>query len=146
MFLRCIRRAPLLRFDGISCSSLKIWPPRTDLWPELPKESDWLTSWLCSSIGLLTPGTFEIFSLPKEVLLLLSVLYQSCCNKNLQTFLAISIVPDLFRWTLLLFKCLSMSMVSVCPVKVISRSPRMFVSRLFTSCSLLFKLSFRGHI
>ena len=33
-------RAPLLRFDGISFGSLKIWSPRTDLWPELRKESD----------------------------------------------------------------------------------------------------------
>ena len=37
-------RAPLLRFDGIWCGSLKIWSPRTDLWPESRKESDWLTS------------------------------------------------------------------------------------------------------
>ena len=139
-------RAPLLRFDGISCGSLKIWSPRTDLWPELRKESDWLTSWLCSNIELLTPETFEIFSLPKAVLSLLSALYQSCCNKNSQTFLASSIVPDLFRWTLLWFKCLSMSMVSVWSIKMISRSPHMSISRLFTSCALLFKLSFRGAI
>ena len=41
---------------------------------------------------------------------LLSALYQSCCNKNSQIFLANSIVPDLFRWTLFSFKCLSVSM------------------------------------
>ena len=110
------------------------------------KESDWLTSRLCSGIELLTPETVELFSLPKAVLPLLSALYQSCFNKNSQIFLANSIVPDLFRWTLLSFKCLSMSTVSLWSIKVISRSPHMFIIRLFTSCALLFRLSFRGTI
>ena len=140
------RRAPLLRFDGNWCVALKIWSPHTDLWPELRKESDWLTSWICLGIELLTPETVEFFSLTKAVLSLLSELHQSCCNKNSQAFLANSIVPDLFRWTLLSLKCLSMLMVSVWSIKVISRSPHMFISRLSTSCALLFTLSFRGTI
>ena len=37
-------------------------------------------------------------------------------------------------------------MVSVWSTKVISRSPHMFISRLLTSCALLFRLSFRGTI
>ena len=92
MFLRCIfskalrgsREALLLRFDGISRGSLKIWFSRTDLCPELRKESDWLTSsWmLCSGIELLTPKIVGLFSLPKAILPLLLVLYQSYCNKN----------------------------------------------------------------
>ena len=124
MFLRrTLSKAPLLRFDEISFGSLKIWSPRTDF--ELRKESDWLTSWLCSGIELLTPETVEFFSLPKVVLPLLSALFQSCCNKNRQTFLANSIVADLFRWTLLSFKCVSVSMVSVWLIKVISRSLHM---------------------
>ena len=143
IILRCIfSKAPLLTFDGISFGSLKIWFPRTDF--ELRKESDWLTSWPCSGIELLTPETVEFFSLPKVVLPLLSALFQSCCNKNWQTFLANSIVPDLFRWTLLSFKSLSVSMVSVWSIKVISRSPHIFISR--TSCALLFRLSFRETI
>ena len=37
-------RGPLLRFDGISCFFKNFNPPHKDLWPELRKESDWLTS------------------------------------------------------------------------------------------------------
>ena len=113
--------------------SLKIWSSRTDLWPELRKESDWRTSWLCSGIELLIPKTVELFSLPMSVLPLLPVLHQSWSNKKSQTFL------DLFRWNLLSFKCLSVSIVSVW-------SPHIFISRLFSSCALLFGLSFRGTI
>ena len=76
MFLRCIfskalwglGRAHLLRSNGISCGSLKIWYPRADLWPELRKEPDWFTSWLCSGIELFTPETVQLFLLPKAVL------------------------------------------------------------------------------
>ena len=135
--LRASGRAPLLKFDGILFGSFKIWSPRTDLLPELRKQSSWLTSWLCSGIDLLTAETIELFSLPKAVLPLSSALYQSCCNKNRQTLLANSIVPDLFRWTLLSFKRLSVSMVSVWSTKVIPRSPHVLISRLFTSFALL---------
>ena len=142
-------RASLLRFDGISCDSLRIGSSRTDLWPELRKESDSLTSWwmLCLGIELLTPKTVELFSLPQEILPLLSALYQSCLLPlNSQTFLVNSIVPNLFKWTLLLFKCYSMSMLSLWSTKVILRWPNMFISWLCTSYALLFRLSFRGTI
>ena len=109
----------------------------------------WLiTSWwlLRSDIEFLTPKTVELFSLPKAILPLLSALYQSCGKKNLQTFLANSIVPDLFKRTLLSFKCLSMSVVSMWSTKVISRSLHMFISPLFVSGALSFRHSFRGTI
>ena len=61
-------------------------------------------------------------------------------------FLAKSIALDLFKWTLLSFKCLSISFVSVSPTNMISRPPLMFISQLFTSCVLSFRLSFRGTI
>ena len=43
--LRESGRTLQLRFDGILLVSLKIRSSRTDLWPELRKQSDWLTSW-----------------------------------------------------------------------------------------------------
>ena len=135
---------------GFRVSPIKIWwnfirffknlIPLYRFMAGLRKESDWLTSRLCSGIELLTPETVELFSLPKAVLPLLSALYQSYCNQNLQTFLVNSVVPDLYRWTLLSFKYLSMLMVSRWSTKAISRSPDMFISPLFTSCALLFRL------
>ena len=61
---------------------------------------------LSSGIELLTPETVEPFSIPKAIiplipliplLPLISVLYQYSYNKDLQTFLAHSVVPDLFK-------------------------------------------------
>ena len=112
------------------------------------KKSDWLFSWwmLCSGIQLITPESVEIFSLARAVLPLLSAPNQSCCNEGSLTFLANVIVPDLFKWTLLSLKCISIEIVSVWSMKVISRSPHMLISRLFTSCALLFRVFFRGTI
>ena len=45
-----------------------------------------------------------------------------------------------------LFKCLSMSIVTIWPTKMISRSPHMFISRLFTSCVFLFRMPFQRTI
>ena len=151
MFTKALRGSggdPLLRFDGISRGSLKIGCSYTDLWPELRKKSDWCTSWwmLYSGIELFTPKTVELFLIPKAMLPLLSALYQSCGNKNSQTFLANSIAPGLFKGTLFSFKYLFMSMVSVWSTKVISRSPHMFISPLFTSFALWFRISFCGAI
>ena len=39
-----------------------------------------------------------------------------------------------------------MSMVSLWSIKAILRSPHILIRRLFTSCALLFRLSFRGTI
>ena len=44
--------------------SLKIWSLHTDLLPELWKESNWLTLWLCLVIELFTPETVKLLSLP----------------------------------------------------------------------------------
>ena len=58
---------------------------------------------LSSGIELLTPETVEPFSIPKAIIPLIplipliSALYQYSCNKDLQTFLAHSVVPDLFK-------------------------------------------------
>ena len=101
---------------------------------------------LWSDIELLTPKTVDLFSLSKAILALLSVLHQSSCNKNSQTFSANSFVPDLFKWTLLYFKSLFVSITSVWSTKVISRSLLMFISQLFISCALLFRLIFRRTI
>ena len=59
--LRGSVRASLLRFDWISFGSLKVRSSLTDLWPELRKEPEWLTSWwmLYSGIELLTPKTMQ---------------------------------------------------------------------------------------
>ena len=56
---------------------------------------------------VLTAKTGKTFSFPKAILPQLSALYQSCCIKNSQKFLANSIVPDLSKCTLLSFKCFS---------------------------------------
>lgn len=120
--------------------SFKNGPYDIHLWPELQKKSDLLMFWWmsCSDIDLFDSKTVSI-SFPEDILSLLSVLYRSSCNKNSQTFLGSSIVPSLFEWTLLLFKCLFMSVILLWVTKT-------FISQLFTSCTLWFKLSVRGTI
>ena len=128
------------RVDGILSGPSKIGPYDIHLWPELQKKSDWLMFWWmsCSDFDLFDSKTVSI-SFPEDILSLLSVLYRSSCNKNSQIFLGSSIVPSLFKWTLLLFKCLFMSVILLWATKT-------FISHLFTSCTLWFKLSARGTI
>ena len=86
--LRGSERAPLLRFDGISCGSLKFLSSCTDLWHVLRKESDWLIRPECYAqvLGYLLLKQSNSFGFLRQ---------------NSQTFLASYIVPDLFKWTLL---------------------------------------------
>ena len=52
---------------------------------------------LCLDINLLTPKIVKLFLFPKSILPLLSAICRFCCKKNLQTFLANSVVPYLFK-------------------------------------------------
>ena len=128
------------RVDGILSGPSKIGSYDIHLWTELRKKSDWLMFWWmsCSDFDLFDSKTVSI-SFPEDILSLLSVLYRSSCNKNSQIFLGSSIVPSLFKWTLLLFKCLFMSVILLWATKT-------FISQLFTSCTLWIKLSVRGTI
>ena len=76
---------------------------------QTPRVSHVVSTWnTCGVFVGVNPKTAELFSLPKVILPLVSTLYQSCFNKNSQAFLVNSVVPDLLKWTLLSFKCLSM--------------------------------------
>ena len=93
---------------------------------------------------LFTPKTGEPFSFRKNILPLLSALYQSCVNKNSQIYLANSIASGFLKWILLLLKDVSVLIVKMWSMKMIYRSSRMFVNWLFTLWVLLFKLPFYG--
>ena len=59
-----------------------------------------------SDIKLLSTKTIIHFPCSRNILPLLLALYQSWYNKNSQTFLANSVVLNLFKWNLYSFKCL----------------------------------------
>ena len=71
---------------------------------------------------------------------------QSKLHKKYLKLLANSIAPYLFKWKRLSFKCFEGSIVSVWLIILMFCCWHIFIKRLFTSLTLLFKWSFRGTI
>ena len=99
--------------------------------------------WLEWSVFLTKLGKFASYwSKPP----LLSRSHQLNLYIKFLKFLANSMVPYLFKWSLLSFKCFAGSMVLVWLMTFMFRCWHIFVKRLLTSFTLLFKLSFLGTI
>lgn len=112
-------------FPHLELMKYDLFPRKLDppLWPELRKGSD---------IELLTPKAYCHFHRH----------HINPVSIKSQTFLVNSIFSSSFKWSLLSFKNLSVSTVTVRSMKVIPRSPPIVISWMFTSCALLFRLLF----
>ena len=107
----------------------------------------WLTHLMMNVvlIELLTPKAVWLFLLPRAILPLLSALNQSCCDKSLQTFLESFIqvfVQTNFAFVQMPFNVNGVSVVNKSDFAFTAQ----FICWLFTSCALLFRLSFRSTI